>query len=86
MTPMDEWNRAVQGPLADADRVTALTEVEDARGNRAIVEQTIANARQRYIDLVRRSAPLIMSHSEQAALQEALDRLKERFGPFGDAV
>jgi hypothetical protein len=83
----DDWNRtAVEGLLADAERVLALTEFKDVRGNEEIVEITIASARQNYIDLVRRSRPLIMSHDEQTTLQGALDRLKERLRFFGDAT
>ncbi len=80
--PTDEWSRtAVQGLLADAERVLALTEFQDVRGNKEIVEHTIASARHNYIDLVRRSRPLIMSHAKQATLQKALDRL-DRASPL----
>ncbi len=84
MTPMDDWNRsAVQGLLADAERAVTLTELEDVRENREILEKTIATARQNYIDLVRRSRPLIMSHSEQLTFQEKLNQLQARLRFFG---
>ena len=87
MKPIDEWNRAaVKGLLADAKRVLALTEFQDVRGNREIVENTIANARQNYIDLMRRSRPLIMTDGEYETFQSILERLKARFRFFGDAL
>lgn len=86
MTPtMDDWNpSAVQRLLADAERALVLTELEDVRGNRGIVENTIVTARQNYFDLVRRSRPLIMSHSEEVTFQEKLDQLKARLHFFGE--
>ncbi len=87
LVTIDDRNRmAIQGLLADAERVLVLIDFQDVRGNKEMVEDTIANARQNYIDLVRRSRPLIMSHGEQMTLQEALNRLKERLRFFGDAA
>lgn len=87
MTPIDEWKRAaVQGLLADADRVLALAELDSVRENREIVEHAIANARKNYIDLMRRSRPLIMTDGEKTRFQNIMDRLKARLRLFGDAV
>ena len=86
MTPMDEWNRAaVKGLLADAERVLALTEFEDVRGNREIVEKSIAKCRKDYTDLVRRSKPLIMTDGEYETFQSILERLKARLRFFGES-
>lgn len=81
---------AVKALLADGDRVLALAEVGDGRENKEILAVMMANARQNYIDVVRRSRPLIISHGEQGAFQEVLDRLSARirfldesFSPFG---
>jgi hypothetical protein len=52
---MTDWNRqAVRSLLADADRVLALSDLTDVRGNREIVDDAIANARKNYLDLMRR--------------------------------
>jgi len=73
---IDNWNqRAVRTLLADAGRPLALSEIENIRGNRENVMDTIANARKTYLDLLRRSGPLIMSDDDQFAFREALDRL-----------
>jgi hypothetical protein len=62
MMPIDDWNRmAVQGLLADADRILALTDLEAVRGDREIVDDAIANAQKNYIDLVRRRRPLMLA-------------------------
>jgi hypothetical protein len=83
----DERNRmAVQGLLADGDRALALTELDDVRGNREIVEDAIANARQNYIDLVRRHRRLSFSDGEQTAIQQTLDCLRARLHFFGAPV
>jgi len=83
----DERNRtAVQGLLADADRALALTELDDVRGNREIVGDAIANARQNYIDLVRRHRRLSLSDGEQTAIQQTLDCLRARLRFFGASV
>jgi hypothetical protein len=83
----DERNRsAVQGLLADADRALALTELDDVRGSREIVGDTVANARQNYIDLVRRHRRLSLTDGEQTALQQTFDRLRARLRFFGASV
>jgi hypothetical protein len=75
---IDSWNRrAVRTLLADAGRTLALPQVENDRGNRENVVDKIANARKTYLDLVRRSGPLIMSADDQVAFQEALDQLTD---------
>ena len=81
----NERNRtAVQGLLAD--RTLALTELDDVRGSREIVGDTIANARQNYIDLVRRHRRLSLSDGEQTAIQQTLDCLRARLRFFGASV
>jgi hypothetical protein len=83
----DDRNRtAVEGLLADADRALALTEFEDVRGSREIVRETIANARQSYIDLVRRRRTLSLTLGEQTALQQTLDVLRARLRFFDASV
>jgi hypothetical protein len=83
----DDWNRtAVHALLADTDRALALTELEDVRGNRGIVEDTVANAHSNYIDLLRRSRPLIMTDGDQVAFQKKLDRLRACLRTFGVPV
>jgi hypothetical protein len=77
---------AVEGLLADADRALALTEFEDVRGSREIVRETIANARQSYIDLVRRRRTLSLTLGEQIALQQTLDVLRARLRFFDASV
>ncbi len=83
----DDRNRtAVEGLLADADRALALTEFEDVRGSREIVRETIANARQSCIDLVRRRRTLSLTLGEQTALQQTLDVLRARLRFFDASV
>ncbi|MGB9032323.1 MAG: hypothetical protein WCC27_19515 [Acidobacteriaceae bacterium] len=77
---------AVQHLLADADRALALTEFEDVRGSREIVGETIASARQSYIDLVRRHRTLSLTVDEQTAFQQILDRLRARLRFFGASI
>jgi hypothetical protein len=49
----DAWNRlAVKGLLADTERIVALVDIRDIRGNRELARDTITIARQNYIDLV----------------------------------
>ncbi|MFY9746710.1 MAG: hypothetical protein WAK25_10525 [Acidobacteriaceae bacterium] len=79
MTPMDDLNRmAVQGLLADADRILALTDLKDVRGDRAIVDDAIANAQRNYVDLVRRRGPLLLTAADEARLQNILDQIRTR--------
>ncbi len=82
----DRNRRAVQGLLADADRALALTDLEDVRGSREIVGDSIANARQSYIDLVRRRRRLSLTDGEQTAIQQILDRLRARLRFFGASI
>lgn len=87
MMPMHEWNRAaVQGLLADADRALALSKSEDVRGSHEIVETSLATARQNYIDLVRRSRPLMLTDGEYSRFLDALESLIARLRFFGAAV
>lgn len=84
---LEDWNRAaVHALLADSERALALTDLDDARGSREIVRQTLANARQNYIDLMRRSRPVIMTDEEHRSLHSALDRIKARLHFFGEPV
>jgi hypothetical protein len=87
MMPIDDWNRmAVQGLLADADRVLALTDLEAVRGEGEIVDDAIANAQKNYIDLVRRRRPLMLADADEARFQSAMDRILARIRFFGKAV
>jgi hypothetical protein len=87
MTPVDYLNRmAVQGLLADADSVLALTDFETVRGNREIVEDAIANAQKNYIDLVRRRRPLVLADADETRFHGAMDRILARIRFFGKAV
>jgi len=62
------------------------TEFEDVRGSREIVRETIANARQSCIDLVRRRRTLSLTLGEQTALQQTLDVLRARLRFFDASV
>jgi hypothetical protein len=77
---------AVQGLLADADRTLALTDLEDVRGNQEIVVDTIAQARQNYIDLVRRHRRLNLTDGEQTMIQRTFDILRARLRFFGASL
>jgi hypothetical protein len=84
---MDDWNRsAVHGLLADAERVLALVNIDDIRGNRELVRDTITIARRNYVDLVRRGRPLMMTENEHTTFQAALDQLKAVLRFFGESV
>ncbi len=84
---LEEWNRtAVHALLADSERALALTDLDDARGSREIVRQTLAKARQSYIDLMRRSRPLVMTDEEHRTLHSVLERMKARLHFFGQPV
>jgi hypothetical protein len=87
MAPLDELNRmAVQGLLADAERVLALTDLEAMRTESDIVDHAIANAQQNYIDLARRRRPLIMREAEETQFQTAMDCIMARIRFFGKTV
>ena len=76
------WNRrAVQKLLADTDRVLALTDLDDVRGGREIVDHTIANAQQNFIDLARRRRPL--EDADEATFRGAMDHIQARIRYFG---
>jgi hypothetical protein len=72
--------------LADADRILALTDLEDVRGNREIVDDVIANARKNYLDLMRRRKPLILADEEETRFQRIMDRLQARIGSSRDRL
>jgi hypothetical protein len=87
MTPIDQLNRmAVDGLLADVERVLALTDLEGVRGDREIVDDAIANAQRNYIDLVRRRRPLMLADADETRFQSAMDRILARMRFFGKAV
>jgi hypothetical protein len=87
MMPIEDWNRmAVQGLLADADRVLALTDVEDVLEHREIVDYAIANAHKNYIDLMRRRRPLMLAEKDEARFQNLMDRILARLRFFGESV
>lgn len=84
---IDDWNQmAIQGLLADAERALALTDVDEARGNRQIVRDTMTSAHEIYIDLVRRSRWLILGDGEQVTLQDRLDCLRAKLHFFGVSI
>jgi hypothetical protein len=85
--PHEDPNRAgVHGLLADADRTLALTDLEDVRGNREIVDDAIVTAHQNYIDLVRRQRRLSLTNDEHTAFQQTLDILRARLRFFGASL
>ena len=81
--------KAVAALLLDADRAVALTEVEDAGGSgprQDIAPQMVATAYKDYIDLVRRSRPLVMTDSDLMVFHRKLDRLRACLRFFGEAL
>lgn len=81
---IDDWNKkAVQALQTDADRALGLTELDDVAGNKEAVEDMIANAHRNYIDLARRSRPLIMSDADMITFQRKMDRLRACLHFFG---
>ena len=84
---IDELNRrAVECLLADAERAMALVNVEDIRGNRELIADTMVIVRRNYVDLVRRSRPLRMSEEHQACFHAALDYLRAALQFYGESV
>lgn len=72
---IDDWNKKeTQALLADADHAVALTRVPDLREAQRL--EMIANAHKNYIDLQKRSHPLIMSDGDLISFQRTLDRLR----------
>ncbi len=87
MMPIEDLNRlAVQGLLADAERVLALTDFENVRGTGEIVNEAVAKAHQSYIDLMRRRRPLILRDAEETQFLRAMDCILARIRFFGKAV
>ena len=87
MTPINELNRmAVQGLLADADRVLAVTDLEAVRGDHEIVDDAIANAQRDYIDMARRRRRLMLADADDARFQSAMDHILADIHFFGKAV
>jgi hypothetical protein len=87
MTPIDELNRMdVHGLLADVERVLALTDLEDVKRDREIVDDAIANAQQNYIDLARRRRRLMLADADDARFQSAMDHILARIRFFGKAA
>jgi hypothetical protein len=82
----DRNRNAVINLLADAEHALALTHFEDVRGNREIVQQTIAQARRSYDDLTRRGRSLTLTDEERTSFQSVLDRLRAVLRFFGEAV
>lgn len=79
-----ELNRAaVNSLLADAEFALALTDCEDVRGNKEIVEDVIADAQRNYIDLMRRRRPLILTDQEESAFLTKMEQLKARLEFYG---
>ncbi len=82
-----DWNRqAVRSLLSDADRILALTDLEDVRGSREIVNDAITNARKNYLELERRRKPLILTDEEETRFQSILGRLLARIKFFGESI
>lgn len=76
---LKELNRtAVRSLFADVELALALTDCEDVRGNKQIVEEIIANAQRNYIDLMRRRRPLILTETEEAAFLKRMEQLRAR--------
>jgi hypothetical protein len=78
--------KAVAVLLLDADRAVALTEVEDAGGGSDIAPAMVANAYKNYIELVRRSTPLIMTDRDLIVFHRKLDRLRACLSFFGESI
>ncbi|HUN83048.1 MAG TPA: hypothetical protein VMU48_01650 [Terracidiphilus sp.] len=82
---IDDWNQmATKALLADAERAVALTQANTHESDAA--PEMVANARKNYIDLQRRSRPLIMSDGDLIAFQHLLDRLRACLRFFGESV
>jgi hypothetical protein len=87
MRPIEDLNRlAVQGLLADADRVLALTDLKDVREDLEIVDDAISNTQQNYINLVRRRRPLMLTFADEATFQSAMDHILARIRFFGKSM
>ncbi len=87
MAPMDELNRmAVQGLLADAERVPELTDLGAGRGEADLVDHAITSAQQNYVDLARRRRPLILREEEEVKFQTAMDCIMARIRFFGKTI
>ena len=72
---IDEQNqKATEVLLADANRAVALTRVPDLRESQRM--EMVADARKNYLDLQKRSRPLIMSDGDLISFQRTLDRLR----------
>jgi len=82
---IDHWNQIATGTLlADAERAVALTRTGITEGN--LAREMVADARRNFIDLQRRSRPLIMSDEDLAAFQRLLDHLRACLRFFGEPV
>jgi hypothetical protein len=82
-----DWNQmAIQGLLADADRVLALTDVQNVERDRTIAGHALANAQQNYIDLIRRGRRLMLEGADEASFQGAMDRIQARLRFFGEST
>jgi hypothetical protein len=81
---VDDWNRAaVLALMTDADRTLALTVFDDTSSDRAAAQNTIDDIRKSYLDLIRRSGPLVMSDGELIAFQTKMDRMRACLRFFG---
>jgi hypothetical protein len=84
---MAERNRmAVGSLLADADRVLALADLADVRGDKEFVDDAIANARKNYLELMCRRKPLILEDAEETRFQSIMARLLTRIKFFGESA
>ena len=82
---VDNLNQnAMEALLADADRALALTRVQDLREAARLV--MVADTRKNYIELQRRSRPLIMADTDVISLQRSLDCLRACLRFFNVAV
>jgi hypothetical protein len=83
----DDSNRmAVQALLAEAESTIALTELGGVRKKSRIVEDTVAKARENYIDLVRRRRRLTMDEEEARIFQTKVERLRAALRFLGEKI
>lgn len=72
--------------MADADNTLALTEYDDSHEDRGMAQARLACIQRSYLDLRRRSGPLIMSDCDQISFQHKMDRVRARLKFFGLTV
>ncbi len=77
---------AIHALLRDAEKTVLLVKFDHHREESQFVRDTIAQARSRYLDLVRRRRPLMMTDDEHARIQSALDEIRATLRFHGETV